>query len=387
VVEVLAEEGDEVVAGQALARLDQRDAQAQLEDARIALQEAKDAAAKSEITRRDAESMIEKSRLAYEQAKRDYERNQKARMISALEIEKLKLAMDTADQDQKTAVLAKDRAVIDERTMTTAIARAQLSVDRAQVALSNTEMRAPFGGVISRRDVQVGDNVGPSVQAFTVTDLSNLRTVFYRPQRELALFAGTKHSSPDDAPQVPGYEAIEVTATSEALPGHTFTGRIERISPNIDATSGSFRVTVRLDPESDGLRLLPGMLLRLRLVTERHQGAITVSKRALRREGEATILFVAEEGHVRRVEVVEGFSGDEYIEVTPRAGAALEPGMLIVVVGNRDLEDGKEIEISPWDDELVEDGAAGVSESPVSESPVSEAPESESESEESGGDE
>ena len=364
VIQVLAEEGDEVERGAVLARLDQRDAQAQLDDARIALQEAKDAAASRELARRDAESMIEKTRLAYEQAKRDYERNEKARMISALEIERLKLAMDTADQDQKTAALGKDRAVIDERTAATAISRAQLAVERAEVALSHTEMRAPFDGVITKRTVQVGDNVGSAIEAFTITDLSDLRTVFYRPQRELGMFtglgsadgseAGPDDGNPTDAGALRGFAGIEVTATSEALPGHDFTGRIERISPNIDATSGSFRVTVRLDEESGGARLLPGMLLRLRLVTERHRDAITVSKRALRREGETTILFAAEDGLARRIAVEEGFSGDDYIEVSPLDGARLEPGMEIVVVGNRDLEDGKQLEISPWNDGLEE---------------------------------
>ena len=351
VVELVAEEGDAVRRGDVLARLDQRDSKAALEDARIALQEAKDSADSAEIARRDAEAQIEKTRLAFEQARRDHERNEKARMISALEIERLKLAMDTADQDRKAAELAKDRAVIDERATRTAITRAELAVDRAAVALSHTELVAPFDGVIAQRQVQVGDNVGPTAEAFTITDLTDLRTIFYRPQRELALFTALGLTSPDDATAGPSFEAIEVTAQAEALPGRTFTGRIERISPNIDATSGSFRVTVRLDVESDGVRLLPGMLLRLRLVTERHPDAITVSKRSLRREGDATILFVAEEGRARRVQVEEGFSGDDYVEVFPLDGSSLEPGMSVVVVGNRDLEDGKELEISPWDDD------------------------------------
>jgi len=350
---LFAEEGDHVEAGKILAQLDQRDAQSQLEDARVALREAEDALANGEIAKREAAGNIDKFRLNFEQAKRNYERNEKAALISAQDLEQLKLQMDTADQDLESAILAKDRSEIDARAAGTAVERAKLAVERAQVALSYTELRAPFAGVIADRKIQVGDNVSTAEEAFTIVDLSDLRTVFHRPQRELALFAGIGAIANGGGGG--GFEEIEVTATAEALPGHTFTGQIERISPNIDATSGSFRVTVRLDEESDGLRLLPGMLLRLKLVTERHPDALAVSKRALRREGDATILFVAREGVAERLVVEEGFSDDDYVEVRVLGEAELEPGMEVIVVGNRELEDGKEIEIAPWDDELVPD--------------------------------
>jgi membrane fusion protein (multidrug efflux system) len=352
VVELLAEEGDEVEAGAVLARLDPRDAAAALEEARIALREARDNLATQEVAVRDAESGIEKARLQREQARADYERNQQARIISALEIEKLRVAMETAKQDHDAALLARDRAVIARRVAETAITRSELAVQRAELALSYTEIVAPFDGVVAERSVQVGDQVGPADPTFTVTDLSDLRTVFFRPQRELALFQGSLGGGAD-APG--GGEAIEVRATTEALPGREFEGRIERLSPSIDAVSGSFRVTVRLAPAPDGTSLLPGMLLRLRLVTERHLDALTVPKRALRREGETTLLFAVEDGRARRVEVAEGFSSDEHVEVTPVRGA-LEPGTPVVVVGNRDLEDGQPVEVSAEPDADATDG-------------------------------
>jgi len=351
VMEILVEEGDSVEKGAVLARLDQRDTTAQLQDTRIALKEAQDSEAKGEIAKRDAEGQIQTKRLAFEQAKRGYERNQQAGLISALELEKLKLEMDTADMNLEAAILAKDRAEIEGRAAATAVERAHLMVERTEVTHSYTVLSAPFAGVIAKRGMQVGDNVSGATEAFSLTDLTDLRTTFYRPQRELGLFAGLGAAKDDGPGGIHGFAEIEVSATSEALPGHIFTGHIERISPEIDAASGSFRVTVRLEEESGGFRLLPGMLLRVSLVTERHVDALAVSKRALRREGDATILFVAEDGKARRVVVQEGFGDDEYIEVEPLGGAALDAGMDVIVVGNRDLEDGKEIEIAPWDDE------------------------------------
>lgn len=351
-IELFVEEGDEVESGELLARLDQRDALAMLRDSEVALKEAQDAEAKGTIARREAEGAIEKSRLAFEQAKRNYERNEAARLISAQDLEKLQLDMETADAELEAMILAKDRSEIEGRAAATAIGRAQLAVERAQIALSHTELRAPFAGVIADRKCQVGESITAANEAFTLTDLSNLRTVFYRPQRELALFTGLAAPSEGD-----GLSGIEVTAESEALPGHTFAGHIERISPEIESASGSFRVTVRLDPVSDGLRLLPGMLLRLKLVVERHPNSLVVSKRALRREGDSTVLFVVRDDRARRVVVEERFSDDEVVEVAVLGEESLEEGDLVVVVGNRDLEDDKEVEVTvedaaPWIEEV-----------------------------------
>ncbi len=343
-MELFVEEGEAVEQGELLARLDQRDALAMLRDSEVALKEAQDAQAKGDIARREAEGAIEKSRLAFEQAKRNFERNEAAKLISAQDLEKLQLEMETADAELEAMILAKDRSEIEGRAAATAVDRAQLAVERANIALSHTELRAPFAGVIADRKCQVGDSITAADEAFTLTDLSNLRTVFYRPQRELALFTGLASPSGQD-----GLAGIEVTAESEALPGHTFRGHIERISPEIESTSGSFRVTVRLEPESGGLRLLPGMLLRVKLVVERHPDSLVVSKRALRREGDSTVIFVVREGRARRVVVEERFSADDVVEVEVLGEEPLEAGDLVVVVGNRDLEDDKEVEVTVED--------------------------------------
>jgi RND family efflux transporter MFP subunit len=344
-VELLAEEGDRVENGALLAVLDQRDAKAQLAEAQIALREAQDAAAKGEIVRREAEGAITKARLSFKQAGRDFTRNETAQLISAQDLEQLELTRDTAQAELTTMILARDRAEIEGRAAATSVERAELTALRAEVSLSHTELRAPFAGVIAQRQCQLGSQLSPSDAAFTLTDLSDLRTVFYRPQRELALFSGLGTARAGDGSPQAGLENILVTAESEALPGHSFGGRIERISPGIDATSGSFRVTVRLEPESDGLRLLPGMLLRLRLVVERHPDSLVVSKRALKREGETTILFVARDDKAVRIEVLERFSDDDEVEVQVMGEGTLSEGDLVIVVGNRDLEDQLSIQI------------------------------------------
>ena len=138
-------------------------------------------------------------------------------------------------------------------------------------------------------------------------------------------------------------------ATAEAMPGKEFQGTIERVAPTIDAASGNFRVTARMQPAalSDAAaRLLPGMLVRLEIVTDRHANALVAPKRAVRREGDRSTIFVVEGNRARAIEIEEGFSDENGVEVIARGGATLAPGAQVVVVGNRDLEDGAEVSSS-----------------------------------------
>ena len=342
VLEVKVEEGDSVVSGGVLAVLDAREAEAKLGEARVALKEAQDNDARLAIAEREAGARVESTRLAMEQKAREYERNEKAAgVISEQVLDQLRLARDTAKSDHQTARLALERAQSDITSAATAKEKAQLALQRAELELSYTRISAPFAGVIAQRSVKVGDAVGPGAPVFVLTDAQNLRAVFYRPQRELALF-----QAPPGAAQ--GLGAIEIGATAEALPGARFRGRIQLVSPSIDAQSGNFRVTVRLEPatEQDAAhKLLPGMLVKLSIVTDRHPQALVVPKRALRREGEANLVFVVREGRARRIEVEEGFGGDADVEIVPHGGAAVGAGELVVVVGNRELEDGAEVEL------------------------------------------
>lgn len=349
-MEVLAEEGDRVQDGQVLARLDAREAKIASTDAEVAFEEAKANLPKLELAVREAESRVDSAKHSSEQAQRDYERSQnmakggsdRPKLVSEKDLEQSRLLRDTSAADLQNVTLAFERARIDYTAGKTAIDRAQLVLDRARLTLSYTELRAPFAGVIAQRWIKVGDTLGMSTVAFTLTDPDSLRVVFYRPQRELALFHGVSQESTNGQ----GVHALELSARAEALPGRIFRGTIERIAPTIDPQSGAFRVTARLQPTAEGdpnAHLLAGMLIRVEIITERRAHARVAPKRAILREGEVSRLVVVRDGRAQHVTVEEGLSDDDYVEVQPLSGSTLELGEPIVVVGNRDLEDGTEV--------------------------------------------
>jgi RND family efflux transporter MFP subunit len=336
VVRLACEEGDRVAAGAVLAELDRRASQAAITEARIALREAEDAARKAQLALPEAENRVATAKLKWEQAAREFERNEKAALISAQALDNLRVARDMAQSEHDGAKLAVQRAEVEIAALGTQKAKAEVALQKAELEDSHLIVTAPFDGVIAQRLLKVGDSSSPSTPAFVLTDPTALRAIVHRPQRELSMFFAAQRLGDGNG--------LEIRAAAEALPDKTFPGEIHLVSPSIDPTSGSFRVTVRLpSAPANEAGLLPGMLVRLEIVTDRHPNALAVPKRALRREGGSDFVFVVDGGKSRRVEVKEGFSDDASTEVEPLHGAQLSAGMRVIVIGNREIEDGADV--------------------------------------------
>ncbi|MBM3988130.1 MAG: efflux RND transporter periplasmic adaptor subunit [Planctomycetes bacterium] len=345
------EEGDVIAAGAVLAQLDDRDARLRLDDARAQQVDAEANRPKLALAVREAQARLDAAQRSAEQARRDHERNlalsagggDRPALISSKDLEASELAQDRSLADVGQNALALERARVEEQNGETALARTRVAVERAELELSYTRIVAPVAGVIAERSIKVGDTLSPSTLCFALTDPERLRAVFFRPQRELEMFRAALKGATVPAGAV---AELAVRASAEAMPGKEFRGTIERVAPTIDAASGNFRVTARMQPAalSDAAaRLLPGMLVRLEIVTDRHANALVAPKRAVRREGDRSTIFVVEGNRARAVEIEEGFSDENGVEVIARAGATLTAGMRVVVVGNRDLEDGAEV--------------------------------------------
>lgn len=354
VVEVLAEEGDQVEPGTILARIDDRDAVLAIRDAEVAVEEARNRRGNLELSIEEARAGINNSRLTEEQARRDFERNDRLHgandselpsALSAQALEASRLELESSAHNLVMANLTLKRAESDAREGLIAISRAEVALQRAQIALDDRTIRAPISSVIAQRTIRVGDTVGGEA-VFVLTDTENLRAIFYRPQRELSLFQSQSNLGDNTG--------LEILAHTEALPGAQFRGFIERASPTIDAQSGSFRITARLSltPEmnEDGsdvshMRLLPGMLVRLKIITDRHPSALVVHKRAVRREGEESFVLKVVDSRAIRVLVRESFADDDFVEIVSIEAGELVPGDSIITIGAREIEDGAEVRV------------------------------------------
>ena len=73
-------------------------------------------------------------------------------------IEASKLARDNSQAELQQALLALERAELDEQAADTSIARAALVLEAARLALSFGEITAPIDGVVAQRTCRVGQS-------------------------------------------------------------------------------------------------------------------------------------------------------------------------------------------------------------------------------------
>ena len=173
-----------------------------------------------------------------------------------------------------------------------------------------SKIRAPIDGIVSAREIKLGQSVHASDVTFRITDTSELLAYLQIPQAELGKFSAGQSA----------------TLTVDADPTRTYTATIARISPTIDVRNGTFRATAFIDNGSG--ELAPGMFARFSIAYDRHTDALVIPRAALVEEDDQTSVYVVTDGAVTRraievgiesgklVEVVRGLAGDEEVVVT-----------------------------------------------------------------------
>jgi len=182
-----------------------------------------------------------------------------------LQVAKVQGQIDKAKREyERQERLYKDELIPEQdfNQATYELKQLELQLEEAQRQLSYTEVRAPIGGTITRRLVNLGDQVTVNQHLFDIVDFDSLVARVYVPEKELQrLDVG-----------------LPARLTVPALGGAGYDGKVIRLAPIVDPNSGTLKVTVGI-PDWKGLR--PGLYVDVALVTDVHQAALLVPKRAL----------------------------------------------------------------------------------------------------------
>ena len=192
----------------------------------------------------------------------------------------------------------------------------------ANLELSYAAVKAPISGVVASVTPKPGNFVQINTPIVRIVDTSTLEAVLNVPERELATMQA----------------GLPVDLRVDALPGKTFTGTIDRISPVVDSGSGTFRVIAEFD--SGGL-LQPGMFGRIGIDYDKRANATVVPRAALLDAGTNAAVFAVRDGKAARVPVTLGYMDGQWAEV--REGLAV--GEQVVVAGKAALRDGSAVTV------------------------------------------
>ena len=212
----------------------------------------------------------------------------------------------------------------------------QAQHDQSELALSDCTLRAPMGGYVLHRAIEVGALISPGAPGFTLADTRAVKVVFGVPD----VLLGTMRMGSTQAVAV------------EAVPGQIFRGHITRVAPSADATSRVFEVEVTI-PNPDG-RLKTGMIAALQVDAPRDATRVAMLvplNAVVRPPGDPAgyAVFVAENranggGVVARLRRVQlGDVSGNMIHVT----AGLQGGERVIVRGATLVVDSQAVRVIP----------------------------------------
>ncbi|WP_027717631.1 efflux RND transporter periplasmic adaptor subunit [Desulfovirgula thermocuniculi] len=297
VADVAVALGQYVAAGAVLFELDRTEVESQLRQARANLTRAEENKKLADINRENARKKLERYKELF--------------------------AAGAVSQDAYEQVLAEyERAMVKTAEADLEGARAQLEVLEAQLA--NMTVRAPFGGLVSKVNVNVGEVVSPSSQCVELVDIGRVKVAVSVGEEEVNRLRV-------------GQECRVVVAAAGPGP---FTGKITAIGPAADDKSKAFNVEVTVD-NPEGL-LKPGMYAEVHLVVGRAENALAVPVDAVVSKGNKKAVFVVEGDTARERAVVTGISDGKLVEV--KEGLAGDEQ--VVVVGQQGLTDGAKVVVS-----------------------------------------
>ena len=287
------EKGASVKKGQLLATLDPRDYQTQL---------------------KQAQSNQAQAQAQYENAAANFKRYEN--------LYKQKVIPKSTYDTYKTEMNVAKSALNVARASTTAV----------RDSLRDTELRAPFDGVIVDRVVESFQDVTAKQTIFILQDISMLEIVFNVPENDVIWATKATSSSPDS-----------IRAKFDAIPDKSFPLTIKEFVLQADRSTNTFPVTAVM-PQQKDVALLPGMNATVEVeISNIESGAkvFTVPQTALVTSGDLTYIWCCENNIVNRVIVKQATPHNNgFIDISSEQ---LTDGNIIVVAGAHLLHEGQKV--------------------------------------------
>ena len=303
-------EGSTVRKDEVLARLENRDVTAKLEQAAANV--------------RLAQANLEEAQAELREAERAFNRSR--------ELLERKFVSQAA-HDTAVSRYEKARAAISGQRA--AVSVAQANHRAAGVEVEHTLIRAPFDGVVLTKNANVGDVITP----FSSATGSQAAVVTMADMSTLEVEADVSEAS---IGKVSPEQACEVQL--DALPDSRFRGTVSRMVPTVDRAKATVTVKIRFVDKDP--RILPEMsakvaFLSQELPPELRTRRTVIHPNAVVERGGRPVVYVVQDSRVVEMPVVTGAKIGDAIEVVK----GIEPGTKVVANPTAKLHDGDKVTV------------------------------------------
>jgi RND family efflux transporter MFP subunit len=227
---------------------------------------------------------------------------------------------------QATSKAAFDMATAKRDSDRAKVLQAQSDTKQAQINLDYTKVTAPFDGVVTARQVSVGELVGGGAQTVlaTIVQLDPIHVNFNASERDVLRVRAELRKRGLSGPAMIGTET-EVGLQTEAAYPHK--GKLDYIAPNVNPSTGTLAARALLP--NPGAPLLPGYFVRVRVPLDQAD-ALLVPEVALGSDQSGRYVLTVNADNVveqRKVEIGPAVEGLRVIE------NGLKPEDRVVVAG------------------------------------------------------
>jgi RND family efflux transporter MFP subunit len=310
-MELDIEEGDHVKAGQIIAKLDDTNIRAALNQAAAQLDYAKAALAETRVNLMNAQ--------------RDYERQKnlaKGHFVSQAVVDNAQTSVDAL------------RAQLDtQRSNVDVVARGMAMAERN---LDDTVVRAPFSGIVTVKAAQPGEMVSP-VSAGGGFTRTGIGTIVDMDSLEIQVDVNENFINRVQPAQA-------VSAKLNAYPDWQIPAHVIAVIPTADRSKGTVTVRIALD-QKDG-RILPEMGVRVSFLADASQepggkpaSGVSLPSNAVQGSGATGAVFVVHGDTLERRAVRLGASGGDSVTVL----SGVVAGERVAVGDFTQLKDGAKI--------------------------------------------
>ncbi len=376
VVDLFVEEGDYVVAGQLLARIDPDAYQSQVERGHAAVNAAKAQLANARAQVDNLKAQKEQIMAQLINARDIHKRNEqlyKDGVISQAEFESSQSNLKALEANLRSAEASIRSAEESAKAAQFNVQSAEATLKELRTSLRRTSLYAPISGIVSKLNVEKGERVVGTIQmaGTEVMRIANLNAMEIQVE-----------VSENDIPKV----AIgnEVSVEVDAYVDRKFKGRVRQIansSNDLNAAAGgkvalstdqvtNFVVTIDVLPDSykdlitadKPYPFRPGMSASVDIHTRNAEDVLSVSIQAVgAREDEDSgelqeVVFKVQADTVAMIPVKTGVQDDDYIEIVEgelKEGDEIVAGPFAAV--SRKLKDGDEVQVVD-EDEIYKKG-------------------------------
>lgn len=333
IVELDRSEGDNVKAGDLLARVNDTDYELQVASTHAAVQQSAATLSKVQNGAREqeiaqAKLLVDKATIAQQQAQEDFQRIEKLyreNAISKSDFESMQNRLHLAQKDLENAQhaysLITQGARAEDKTLSQATyQQAVISQQAASTTLAKTQLHSPINGTILSKLSSAGNLVSAGTPVYHIGNIDQLKVVLPVPDREISVWK------------------VGETVVIE-LYGEKRDGKVVNIYPTTNKSTGTIGVEVQIEnPNHDWYA---GQVVKATKSIEGQEGIFVPVEAVISRgKGDAHV-FVDKDGKAVKTQVKIGRMIQNKLEI--RSG--LTTGEQVIVKGVDRLFDGDAIEV------------------------------------------